>query len=170
MLILFFEVVVVRKEDVMKLEDVERLIWKEVFGVLRGFNDVMYDKNDLFQEAALVFLLVKDKWDREKSSFVTFFVHCLRNHFRTLFVKSKKFVWESDLDNICTDDDLDTRVEVSLKMEKDKEFLEKVRCLVGLNEEFNRWKDKREWARKNLGMRFTKDEMKEIEQFFVERR
>lgn len=150
----------------VELEKYLNLIRKESWRVAKKFwsiNNVIYDFDDLTNEGVLKFFEVLNKYNKDKARFSTILTICLKNHFINI-IKSES---RRTMENIDT---INNHIGYSfnsnplfISIEKLDTFtVEVLNCILEIDEKFVRWLERRDWAKKQLKLRYRNKPIKEL--------
>ncbi len=137
--------------------------------MFNGFRGSLYNVDDLIQEGMLKLYYVKDKWDEKRGKFSTILTLVLRNHYSNLYQSEKRRnMAELEDDVVGCDMNYEEKIWVNEVLEQLSEPARLV-CIAALelDKGFIQWLGRRDWARKNLKVRYKNVSVKKLlEEYF----
>ena len=157
-----------------KVEDYLELIYKEAWVCFNKLQrcGVSYELEDIVQDGVVTFYKILFRYDASKAKLSTILTIGLRNSYCNLlrFEIRRASKWESldSFTEVVDEQDYDSRIFLSqLEKKLTAGAWQIAKCILGLDSEYLLWLDKKEWARRNLGVRYKRKRIKSsIQEYF----
>lgn len=152
------------------------LIYKEAWVCFNKLQrcGVSYELEDIVQDGVITFYQILKRYDASKAKLSTILTIGLRNSYCNLLKfkirQASKAEPLDDFMEIPEEQDCDSYIFITqLEKKLTGEAWQVAKCILGLNQDYLSWLDKKDWARRNLGVRYKRKQVKSSIQEYLGR-